>query len=79
MYAAGDWLLIQWGELVWCVILAALAAGLVGLLVGYRVGFRSRPEPHVPSDCRLNGAAARRPPAAHDAFCPDSLDERQAS
>lgn len=67
------------GEFASYLILAVLAAGLVGLLVGYRVGVRSRPEPHVPSDCRSNGATTRRPAAAHDVFCPDSLDERPAS
>lgn len=72
MITAGDWLLMTWGEFASYLVLAVLAAGLVGLLVGYRVGVRSRPEPHVPSDCRPYGATTRRPPA-HDAFSPDSL------
>lgn len=79
MITAGHWLLMTWGDFVSYLALAAAIAGLVGLLVGYRVGVRSRPEPHVPSDCRSNGAATRRPADAHDVFCPDSLDERQAS
>lgn len=73
MITAGSWLLMTWGDFVSYLALAAAFAGLVGLLVGYRVGVRSRPEPHVPSDCRLNGATVRRPPAAHEAFSPDSL------
>lgn len=57
MTTAGDWVLIQWGELVSWLILAALAAGLVGLIVGYRARVRSE---QVPSDCRTYGAVDAR-------------------
>lgn len=77
MTAAGAWVLMTWGEFVSCLVLAVLAAGLVALIVGFRIGVRAQAR-HVPSDCRTHGATTRRPPA-HEAFCPDSLDERQAS
>lgn len=56
MITAGDWVLIQWGELASWLILAALAAGLVGLIVGYRARARSEQASQAPSDCRTYGA-----------------------
>jgi len=61
----------------WWVAVALIGALALVLLVNhYRVAVR-RLRQVPPSDCRSYGATSRRP--AHDVFCPDSLDERQAS
>lgn len=59
-------------------VAVALISGLALVLAVNHCGVRARRNRQVPpSDCRDFGSTSRRP--AHDAFCPDSLDERQAS
>jgi len=60
-------------------VAVALIGGLALVLLVNHYGVQARRLRQVPpSDCRDYGATSRRQ-SAHEAFCPDSLDGRQAS
>lgn len=76
MITAGDWLLMTWGDFMSYLILAVLAAGLVGLLVGNRVRVRAE---QVPSESVVRQRALEQLAARYPVAFTHLLDEETAA